>query len=102
MDLVQLGIQCAIDDDFMSFESVHQVSAIEAIHIIAGREHKISAQVLDAIHRAGVGGPTHGFGLEHFLVRARQGMNVQRALTVGHLSAKVARSLRGCGTDQQK
>src|SRR2546425_12693923 len=93
MDLVELGIQNAQDLHLLAFETVHQIRTIEAIDVLPRRKDKIAAEMLDAIHSAGVGGTSHGLGLEHFLMRASQRVNVEGALAVGDFTAK---AFRGC------
>jgi|SRR5882672_5771974 len=88
MDLPGLGIENAGDSHFLSLETVHQVGAIEPEYVIAGGQNQVAAHVFNAVHRASIRSPAHGLGLEHLLMRARKGVNIQGTLAVGNFAVK--------------
>src|SRR5579864_1730745 len=93
VNLVNFGIQNPGDHHSLSFEAVHLIGPVEAVNVVPGRQDEIPSQALDAINRAGIRGPAHRFRLEHFLMRARERVNVQGTLAVGNFSVKLARGL---------
>jgi hypothetical protein len=93
VNLIGFGIENAGNFDALSFEAMDQIGAIEAVNVFAvfsGGQYEISAEMLNAVHGAGVGGSAHGLRLQHFFVRPGQGMHVHGALAVGYLSAEDA------------
>jgi hypothetical protein len=93
MDLFGLGIQNAGEFHFLSLETVHQIRPIEPEDILARKQNQVASHMLNAVNRAGIGGPTHGFGFEHLLMRPRQGVNIHRALAVGNFAVENPRTL---------
>jgi len=79
---VELRVQNTGDFHFLSFETMHQVGAVKAKDVIARRQNQVAAQMLNAVGRTSIGSATHRLGLEHFLMRARERMNVQSTLAV--------------------
>jgi hypothetical protein len=53
VNLLELGVEDASDDNFPAFEPC-TMSEHEAINVVSCGEHKIAAETLDAVHRAGV------------------------------------------------
>jgi hypothetical protein len=96
VEQVEFGVDRSGDFYFLALESVHQIGSIKPENILSGSQHKIASHVLDTIHRTRIGGATHRFRLEHFLVRPSERVNVQRALAVGNIPAEYAGSLPMC------
>ena len=80
--------QRARDLYFLSGEESGLVLIVETIDVILRRQHKIAAQILHAVGRAGAGRAAHLLGLQHLGVRTGHGMDVQCTLRVADFAVK--------------
>jgi hypothetical protein len=76
VDLVEFGIKAPGDHHSLSFKAVHHIGPVEPVNIVPDRQDEIASQMLNAVDRAGIRGTAHRFRLEHFLMRARERVDV--------------------------
>jgi len=54
MDLLEFGVKGSGHDYFLAFKTVHKVRSVQPVDTLCRRKNKISAETLNAVHRAGV------------------------------------------------
>jgi len=47
VNLLELGIEHSLDHHATAFEAVHQVGAVEPVHVVASRQDEIAAEMFD-------------------------------------------------------
>src|SRR5579872_5824325 len=87
VDRVVTGVERASHTTFLPGEGFGAFLIVQPIdHLLVMQQHEAAAHIAHTIARARSRIGPHPLGLDHFTVRAAQGVHIQGALCVGNLS----------------